>query len=261
MTLPAAKTRDLPQTRPTAKLGPGAAAGLRPAVLNPLFAGLASLPGVGPAIIAALASLLDRPSPRSFDLLGHLPTAAIDPSPLPSPALATPGEMVTLLAEIESHRAPPQGARMPHRILASAGGEPLELAFFGSRTDHLSARFAPGAAVLIHGQLGRFGDRWQMTHPQVLDPRRAADGLLPVYRLRQGLGQQRFRAIVGAALDRLPDLPEWLPGELRAAATAGRDGPRPCGPRTVRLRQRRSSPRRRPASAWPSTSCWPASWR
>ena len=80
--------------------------------------------------------------------------------------------------------------------------------------DRLSARFAPGATVLIHGQLGRFGDRWQMTHPQLLDPRRAADGLLPVYRLRQGLGQQRLPAIVAAALDRLPDLPEWLPSEL-----------------------------------------------
>ncbi len=66
--------------------------------------------------------------------------------------------------------------------------------------------------MLAHGQLGRFGDRWQVAHPDVLDGRLAGAGLLPVYPLARGLTQGRLRAIARAALDRLPAaLPEWLP--------------------------------------------------
>jgi ATP-dependent DNA helicase RecG len=216
MTEPAAQTRDLPQSEPRAKLPAGMPGSLRPGLLNPLFAGLPSLPGVGPAIGAALARLLQRPTPTCLDLLSHLPTAVIDPAPRERLTPADNGQMVTLSAWIEGHRPAPPHGRMPYRILAGAAGEQVELAFFRAREDSLAARFAVGGTVLIHGQLRRFGERWQMTHPELLDARRASDGLLPVYPLVQGLWQGRLRAIARAALDRLPELPEWLPAELLA---------------------------------------------
>ncbi|MFZ1428048.1 MAG: hypothetical protein WAS21_14890, partial [Geminicoccaceae bacterium] len=109
MTIPAAENRALPQTRSPAKIAP-VVADLRPTALDPLFAALTGLSGVGPAVAAATARLLRRPEPRCIDLLAYLPSGAIDPSPRASLAGAAQGEMVTLLAQIESHRAAPGGA-------------------------------------------------------------------------------------------------------------------------------------------------------
>ncbi len=44
---------------------------MRPLVLNPLFAALTSLPGVGPKLERLYARLLDRDQPRVIDLLFH----------------------------------------------------------------------------------------------------------------------------------------------------------------------------------------------
>jgi ATP-dependent DNA helicase RecG len=209
MPAPAARTRALPETPPPAKPRPGAAVELRPAVLDLLFAGVASLPGVGPATAAAAARLL-RPPPRCLDLLGHLPCGTIDPAPRARLTPADEGNMVTVLAEIEGHRAAPPGGRVPHRVLARVDGRPLHLVFFRARGDYLAARFPPGATALVHGQLGRFGDRWQIVHPEPIDARQAEGGLLPVYPTVQGLGQGRLRRILRGALERAPALPEWL---------------------------------------------------
>ena len=100
--------------------------------------------------------------------------------------------------------------------MAQAAGAPLELAFFRARGDYLAARFPVGGSVLVHGQLGRFGERWQMTHPELLGTSGTSDGMLPIYPLVQGVQQGRLRAIARAALDRLPELPEWLPDSLLA---------------------------------------------
>ena len=51
---------------------------MRPLVLNPLFASLTSLPGVGPKLEQLYARLLDHAAPRVVDLLFHLPSGAID---------------------------------------------------------------------------------------------------------------------------------------------------------------------------------------
>src|SRR4029077_1266531 len=51
---------------------------MRPPVLNPLFASLTSLSGVGPKLEKLYARLLDREAPRVVDLLFHLPSGTID---------------------------------------------------------------------------------------------------------------------------------------------------------------------------------------
>jgi ATP-dependent DNA helicase RecG len=54
-----------------------------------------------------------------------------------------------------------------------------------------------------------------MVHPELLDARQPQDHLVPVYPLARGLTQGRLRAILRAALERLPALPEWVPEALR----------------------------------------------
>ena len=209
-----AKIRDLPQSHRPAKPRRSQTGELRPQLLNPLFAALTTLPGVGPAVAATVARLLDRPDPRCFELLAHLPIGAIDPTPRAALSRADEGEMVTLRAVIERHRLAATGSRAPHRLGAHAAGEPVELVFFGARSDYLTNRFPVGATVLIHGQLDRFGEQWQIAHPELLDARQPEEGMLPVYRLVQGLGQRRLRALLRTAISRAPELPEWLPVDL-----------------------------------------------
>ena len=113
-----AKIRDLPQSAAAGQAAPAQTGELRPQLLNPLFAALTTLPGVGPAVAATAARLLGRPDPRCLELLAHLPIAAIDPTPRAALSRADQGEMVTLRAVIERHR--PGRDRQPRTAPAAA---------------------------------------------------------------------------------------------------------------------------------------------
>jgi ATP-dependent DNA helicase RecG len=185
-------------------------AGARPPVLFSLFAPLTTLPGVGRAVERQLRRLLGREAPRVIDLLALMPTGVIDPRPLAGLAGAVEGAAVTLRVLIRGHRAPSAPNR-PWRVMAEVAGEPLELGFFHARAEWLAARFAPGSEVLIHGRLGRWGERWQLAHPELLPAGPEGHGRpLALYPLAAGLGHGRMRKLVATALERVPALPEWL---------------------------------------------------
>ena len=81
---------------------------MRPALLNPLFAPVTSLGGVGPKQDKLLRYLLGRDeTPRLLDLLFHLPTGVIDRRTRPKIRDAVPGTVVTLEVTIDRHRPPP----------------------------------------------------------------------------------------------------------------------------------------------------------
>jgi ATP-dependent DNA helicase RecG len=81
---------------------------MRPTLLNPLFALVTSLPGVGPKQDKLLRYLLDRSeTPRLVDLLLHLPASVIDRRARPKIRDAVPGTMVTLEVTVDRHRPPP----------------------------------------------------------------------------------------------------------------------------------------------------------
>lgn len=206
--------------------------GLRPELLHALFVPTRELPGVGPATDRLLARLLGRAEPRLLDLVAHLPVGLVDTRPRPSLAGAVDGDAVTLEVTVLRHR-PSVGRRAPSRIEAEAAGGRLDLVFFGARGDVLERRFPPGERRLVHGRLARFRERWQLAHPEIIEPS-AGGSSLPVYRLTDGLAQGRLRGILRAALTRLPALPEWLP-ERRAASWPGwaqalRHAHAPAGP-------------------------------
>jgi ATP-dependent DNA helicase RecG len=91
---------------------------MRPALLNPLFAPVTSLSGVGPKQDKLLRYLLGRnETPRLVDLLLHLPVSVIDRRARPKVAEAVPGTMVTLEVTVDRHRpAPPGRSRAPHLV-------------------------------------------------------------------------------------------------------------------------------------------------
>ncbi len=215
--------------------------------LFPLFAPLSSLQGVGPALARRLARLLGREQPRVLDLLFHLPRGLLDLAPRSELTAADIGADVALEVEILRHR--PGFGRSPYRIAARAAGQAVDLVFFNARRAWLEERFAEGRRLLVHGRLQQWRERLQMVHPEPLGggAGRIPDRL-PVYPLTAELGQGQLRRLLGRALERLPDLPEWhrpdvLPGiplpsfgeSLRALHRGAVPLGDPCAPARQRL--------------------------
>ena len=106
---------------------------MRPPVLNPLFASLTSLPGVGPKLEKLYARLLDREAPRAVDLLFHLPSGAIDRRARPKLRDVQPGQVITVAVTVDKHRpSPPHRSRAPYRIYTHDDTGDLTLTFFNA---------------------------------------------------------------------------------------------------------------------------------
>ncbi len=104
-----------------------------------------------------------------------------------------------------------------------------------------------------------------MTHPDyIVAPEARADLPLlePVYPLTAGLSGKVLLKAARQALERVPDLPEWQDAGL-AQAQRGWPDAKTALPRLHRPDGGQPTSRRprRPGSASPTTSCWPASWR
>jgi ATP-dependent DNA helicase RecG len=190
---------------------------MRPPVLNPLFASLTSLPGVGPKLERLYARLLDREVPRVIDLLFHLPSGTIDRRARPKLNEVQDGQLVTVAVKVEEHRpAPRHRPRAPYRIVTSDDtGITLTLTYFNARPDYLEKLLPVSATRYVSGIAEFYDGMLQMVHPdRVVDEKGFAELPLvePTYPLTEGLalGNMR-RAMDGAlaALARIPALTEW----------------------------------------------------
>ena len=187
---------------------------MRPLVLNPLFASLTSLSGVGPKLEKLYARLLDRAAPRVIDLLFHLPSGAVDRRARPKLNQVQAGQLVTVAVTVEEHRpAPRNRPRAPYRIITSDDtGQTLTLTYFNAREDYLRKLLPEGETRYVSGTAEFYDDMLQMVHPdRVVDETGFAN--LPlvesVYPLTEGLAPGNIRRAMEGALARLPDLPEW----------------------------------------------------
>jgi ATP-dependent DNA helicase RecG len=186
---------------------------MRPPVLNPLFASLTSLPGIGPKLEVLYARLLDCDTPRVIDLLFHLPSGAIDRRARPKLRDVEPGQVVTVSVTVDSHRpAPPNRPRAPYQIYTSDETGTLTLTFFNARRDYLEKLLPVGKMGYVSGKAEFYDGMLQMVHPdRVVDEKGFAALPLvePVYPLTEGVNLNGVRRAMDAALTKLPDLPEW----------------------------------------------------
>jgi ATP-dependent DNA helicase RecG len=195
---------------------------MRPSLLDPLFASLTSLPGVGPKLLAHYARLLpqraDGAPPHVASLLFHLPRRIIDRRVQRKLAELTGGMDATLTLQIEDHQwAPDHNRKVPHRIIATDGtGADITLTFFQMNRAWLEKAYPLGATVTVFGKVDSWNYRLSMIHPEKLSGS-LEDGTLklvePVYPLVEGLTSRGLRHGMGEALKRVPSLPEWLRAE------------------------------------------------
>jgi ATP-dependent DNA helicase RecG len=192
---------------------------MRPALLNPLFAPVTSLSGVGPKQDKLFRYLLGREeTPRLMDLLLHLPASVIDRRARPKISEAVPGTIVTLEVNIDRHRpSPPRNARAPYLVYASDDTGDVVLTYFRAKADYIEKLLPVGSKRYVSGTLQMFDGVPQIVHPdRVVDEAGFAklSGIDPVYPLTEGLAVGSLRRAVAQALSRLPDLPEWISPEV-----------------------------------------------
>ncbi|HMO31089.1 ATP-dependent DNA helicase RecG [Enterovirga sp.] len=188
---------------------------LRPALLDPVFAPLSTLTGVGPKVAAAFDRLLGEPGrpARIVDLLLHLPHASVTRALKGSIAEAPVGEPVTLAVQVTAHRpSPPGRGRAPYRVLVEDETGDVTLVFFGLPPARVTAMLPIGARRFVSGTIELYDGRRQMVHPaRILDERQAesTSESEAVYGLTEGLSSRLVAKHAASALGRLPPLPEW----------------------------------------------------
>src|SRR3954449_8633352 len=192
---------------------------MRPSLLNPLFAPVTSLPGVGPKQDKLLQYLLSRSeTPRLVDLLLHLPSQVIDRRARPKIRDAVQGTMVTLEVTVDRHRPPPpRNARAPYLVYASDDTGEVVLTFFRAKPGYVEKLLPIGEKRFVSGTLQMYDGIPQIVHPdRVLDEESFAklSGIDPVYPLTEGLVLGSLRRAIAQALQKLPELPEWVSPEV-----------------------------------------------
>jgi ATP-dependent DNA helicase RecG len=192
---------------------------MRPALLNPLFAPVTSLGGVGPKQDKLFRYLLGRDeTPRLVDLLLHLPASVIDRRARPKIRDAVPGTVVTLEVTVDRHRpTPARNARAPHLVYASDETGDVVLTYFRAQPGYVEKLLPVGATRYVSGTAQMYDGTLQITHPdRVVDEAGFAklSGIDPVYPLTEGLALGSLRRAMAQALQKLPDLPEWISPEV-----------------------------------------------
>src|SRR5437588_4924074 len=186
---------------------------MRPSRLDPLFAALTSLPGIGPKLAKLFARLLDREAPRLIDLLFHLPSGTIDRRARPKLRDVMPDTIATVLVTVDRHKPPPPNRpRAPYQIYASDETGDVTLTYFNARRDFLERLLPVGERRIVSGTTAFYDGMLQMVHPDRVVPESELSTLPlvePVYPLTEGLGLNVVRKAADAALSRVPVLPEW----------------------------------------------------
>ncbi len=181
----------------------------RPPILFPIFAGLETLLGVGPKSAKLLVSM-GVATPR--DLLLTLPHSGIDRTRRDSVRDVLPPTTLTVEVEVAAH-FPPRTKGRPYRVMVRDSKLEFQLVFFHAKADYLQKLLPTGQRRLVSGRIELFDGVAQMVHPDhVLRPDEADElpAYEPVYPLTAGLTQKLMIRATASALDRLPELAEWI---------------------------------------------------
>ncbi len=193
---------------------------MRPQSLDPLFASITALPGVGPKLAQLIARLLgkeDVDDTKVVDLVFHAPSSIIDRRNQPGIALAPQGVVVTITALVDRHQPPPRGkSNVPYRVILHDETGELSLVFFKGNAQWLEKALPIDETVIVSGKVDWFNGRASMVHPDYIMREQAAEEMPlvePIYPLTAGLSLKVLRRAVNEAVSRVPSLPEWIDAE------------------------------------------------
>ncbi|KJZ25217.1 ATP-dependent DNA helicase RecG [Tritonibacter mobilis] len=181
----------------------------RPEQLFPLFAELETLQGVGPKIAEHFAQL-QITAPR--DLLFSLPYSLVDRRRRETIRGLELPTTATVEITVGRHR-PARNKGGAYRIDVTDQETEFQLVFFHGRSRYLTAQLPEGSRRVISGKLELFDGMAQMVHPDHMLPLEEAGDIPdfePVYHLTHGITQKTMFKAVQSALQRVPELTEWV---------------------------------------------------
>lgn len=182
---------------------------MRPEILNPLFAEVEALKGIGPGLKKPLERL---GLARAIDVAFHLPIGWIDRKSVERLDMADVGRTITIALTAVDYRQSGSG-RGPLRVHATdAGGDYVSLVYFGGNPSWSRKLFPLGEQRIVSGKLESYGQELQIVHPDlVLKPGEDLPAARePVYPLSEGLTSRRLHQLAEQAIARAPELPEWI---------------------------------------------------
>jgi len=183
---------------------------MRPELLNPLFTEISALKGVG----NALAKPLERLGlSRMVDLAFHLPTGWVERKRVNMLDHNDVGQIIITTLTATDYRSS-GSPRAPFRVVAQdEAGNIVTLVYFGRNSGWPRKLFPLGEPRIVSGKLDAYGDALQITHPDYVEPLDSDTDVKlreATYPLSEGITAARMRDLVGQALERAPDLPEWI---------------------------------------------------
>ena len=187
---------------------------MRPDILNPLFAEVTALKGVGPALTKPLDRLHLS---RVVDVAFHLPTGWVDRVARDELDMADAGRVIAITLTARSYRE--SNGRGPTRVQATdALGNYVSLIYFGGHPGWAKKLAPLGEPRRVSGRLEQYGQELQIVHPDYVLPLEEADDAPEreaIYPLSEGLTAKRMAQLAAQAVERAPALAEWIePGLL-----------------------------------------------
>ncbi|RCL00583.1 MAG: ATP-dependent DNA helicase RecG [Candidatus Tokpelaia sp. JSC189] len=191
---------------------------MRPSLLNPMFASVRSLPGIGPRVCGLLVKVLNidpaKGEPRLVDFLHLLPHSVIDRRNRTDVAHAAAGAIVILELTVDRHQPPPiaDKRKVPYRVLAHDDTGNIMLVFFHAQHNWLLNQLPIGEKIIVSGRIEWFNGHASMVHPHHITSLAESKFLPliePVYPSTTGLSAKTLSKAMIQALDRIPVLEEW----------------------------------------------------
>lgn len=186
---------------------------MRPDILNPLFAEVTSLKGVGPGLAKPLERLRIA---RVVDVAFHLPTGHIDRFPRDELMVSDAGRVIAIPVTVKEHRVS-SSPRGPTRVRAEdAAGNSVALVYFGGNSGWVKKLLPVGETKIVSGRLDLYGQDLQIVHPDLGESTEDFREREAIYPLSEGITSRRLGALAAQAVERSPELPEWIEPGLKA---------------------------------------------
>jgi ATP-dependent DNA helicase RecG len=188
---------------------------MRDPVLYPFYADIDSLPGVGPKVKPVLARLIGGET--VLDLVFHLPVSWIDRRNRATIDSVQVGEVATVTGVVDKLEHARQ--KFPARVRLRDDTGFITLSYFHANKPWLERTFKIGESVIASGTVSEYHGARQMAHPDHVVPADADADLPevePVYPMTANLTAKNLRKYIAAALEKVPELDEWIDPHLLA---------------------------------------------
>lgn len=148
---------------------------------------------------------------KVIDLLYHKPEKVLFRKENPDLRTVQDGDLITVKVVVDDYKIPYKNYQ-PHKILCHNQTGFITIVYF-KMLDYMKLMFKEGNEIVISGKVEKFNNELQMTHPDYVNNQNIPN-YEQIYPLTAGLINKNLRQNIQKILQKIPDLPEWLPNDL-----------------------------------------------